>query len=338
LRGILSNAGAARFGKELAASFDLSDPRRPKSPLGTLAFTVDAQARLDGTLSSPGASPASVLAGFNARPAIYSADNPVPGSLLNQPVTGTAIKGVYNVAFPAAEQNPAREHALYPQGDGYVILTLTKTGGITLAGSLADGSGYSASAKLRLDGYAAFFAQLYGRLGGFGGELHFADATDTDVTAANCLWVRPAQPTSRYYPNGWPQALRLSALGTKYAAPASLDFGQGAANPGMGNASLLFQSESLANPLVKAISLDPLGGTVLRVPASNPGYTFKLRAAAGEFSGFFTDTGGRENAFRGILLGKGANRGGFGYFLGAPAPAPGATGESGRASVDPAGP
>ena len=328
--GFLANDGSARFNKVLGATIEFRVGRGTAArSLGFLALNVSGVDGLGGNLSSA-ASGGTVLARFQGKKAPYHKRNLVPVGLLNQPITGTPTKGIYNAGFPSKVQNPVISTSLYPQGDGYASLTLANSGGVSLSGYLADGRKYTASGRLRSDGSVALFTRLYRNKGGFAGELAFSDLGDSDVSGTNLLWIRPALPTSRLYPSGWTTGVRVDAMGTKYALPASLDFGQGLADAFIGNARLVFTDGLLANPQTHAVSIDPMTGRVVKIPATNPNYSLSLDVRSGVFSGPFLHTDATRAGFRGILLNKGANRGGFGYFL-----SNGPVSGSGGVSIDP---
>jgi len=329
--GVINNAGAARFKPALGTVLDLFDKTDFESYLGALSFQVAAPDGLTGTLSTQ-ANGGTVFANFVGKVAPYSSANTIAGSLLTQPT-----KGIYTVALLAKAQTPAMDESSYPQGDGFATVTLSNSGNVTLSGYLADGSKYTASGKLRVDESVALFTQLYKKRGGMGGELTFADLPDTDVAGADFLWFRPALSRSRYYRAGWASGVRIDAIGAKYMKPASLDFGQGGANLSMGNASLTFSGGGLALPVSKAISIDPVNGAVKLIPATNTSYKFSLSSGSGQFSGTFTHDSVTDS-YRGILLDKGTNQGGFGYFLTTPPVIFGTSGQSGGVVLDPAGP
>ena len=338
--GVIGNTGAARFKPALGRAFDLVDKTGFDSYLGALTLNADPATGISGTLETSTTSGVA-LATFAGARAPYTSAHFVSAELLNQPVTGTATKGVYSLVWPSKAQSPALEASRYPQGDGYATLTLKNSGSITLTGSIADGSKYSVATKLREDGSAPLYAQLYKKLGAISGEIHFTATTDTDVAGTDFLWLRPALPRTRVYPLGWPTGLRVDAIGTKYASPLSLDFGQSAADLLNGNATLTFTGGLLSHSVSKPVSINPgplSAGQVKLIPANTKQYKLSLSASTGVFSGTVQHTDQTLVPYRGILLNKGANHAGFGYFLSTPAARYDGTSESGRVVIDPAGP
>lgn len=339
ITGVIKNNGGARFKPTLGTSFDLIDRTEFDSHFGVLSLTVASGAGLSGTLSTA-ATDGFALATFSGKVAPYTSAAPVDSALLNLPIGPTPTRGLYSIVFPSKTQTPSMDAANYPQGDGYTSLTLAKNGNITFTGYLADGSKYTGSTKLRADGSAPLYVQLYRKQGAMAGAVTFADLANTDVAGANFLWLRPAQSRARVYPLGWPNGVKVDASGTKYASPTSLDFGQGAADVVNGNASLVFTDGGLSSTITKAVSVNPgpvSVGQIKLIPAASPTYKLTLTAANGVFTGTVAMPSGLET-YRGILLNKGANKGGFGYFLTTPALSYGVTGQGGGVSLDPNGP
>ena len=326
--GLLNNAGAATFGTTGAAALDLLDSTEFDAYLGALAFSVSSPGGLSGTLKTS-ASGGTILATCTGTKTPYSATNLVPAGLLT-----AATKGVYSVAFPSKAQSPVLTNSAYPQGDGYATLTLTNAGGITILGKFADGTALSASGNLRADGTLPFFASLYKKLGLVAGDLTFANLTDSDLSGSDLLWIRPAQTTAQYYRTGWASGIRIDAVGAKYVSPAALDFGQGAVDTVNGNAALVFTDGQLASTITHNVNVAPATGVITRVPVVGAPYTLALVTSTGVFSGTFTH-GGATDTYRGVLINKGANKAGFGYFLSTVPLIVGASGESGSVSLQP---
>ena len=209
---------------------------------------------------------------------------------------------------------------------------------MTLASTLADGTSYSVNSKLRMDGSVPIFTPLYRRLGAIQGELAFSDLPDSDVSEVSgtkFLWVRPALSRASYYPDGWKNGILVNAVGTKYAGLASLNFGQGAAGGANGNARLVFNGGLLEGEQNKRVIADPATAEWKPVPPPDGNNQFSLDLAMGVFTGSFRHTDATTNTFRGILLNKGANKGGFGFFLTTPPTNVGASGQSGDVLLKP---
>jgi hypothetical protein len=335
--GLLQNSGAAAFGRTRAAAVALIDRTDAPLYLGVLALKVDATDGLTGTLSTL-TTGGTVLANFAGKAGVAE---PAPASAV----------GIFNVAFPSKVQSPALDVSTYPQGDGFARLRVSNTGTAVISGRLADGSICLASSKVRIDGTVPFFVPLYRRLGALSADLLLSPAANSDLSASPPLWLRPAMARAQYYPQGWPTGVRLDAIGTRYASPASFNFGQGDANPTAGNARLVFTHGLLSSDVNKFVSVNPgvnpgaIGaGVVTLIPAVNPGYKFSFNyvkkvGLTGVFTGSFLHTDGTTTAYVGVLLNKGTTRGGYGYFLSTPtAERYVGAAESGRVFLGPAGP
>lgn len=339
-RGYLANDGTARFitalGNSTALNGTLNVYQKPKKKnrgkkasavfLGMLEFQITDPAGFIGKVSDQ--VPAQI-ADFDGVKAPYNRTNPVPAGLLNQPVLGTQTRGVYNVAFPSKAQVSPVLPTLFPQGDGYCQVVLKNTGALSLSGYLADGGKYTGTGLLRADHTVALHSSLYGGKGAFGGDLTFLDQPNSEIHGTDCLWIRPAIPASRIYKPGWPEGIRIDPLGTKFAPPASLNFGQGPQHSVNGNAALRFDEGLLASPIQHPVNVDSTTGATATVPAKNPNVNIKLTPANGIYSGKFRHEDGTLTVYRGILLNRGSTRGGFGYFI-----SNGANGQAGGAAMN----
>ena len=285
-----------------------------------------------------------------ARAAIHSAANPVPATLLND-----AKQGFYTVALPALEQTPSKPASTYPQGAGYGTLTLKTNGTLTLAGVLADGSKFTAASALVSGNTSPVHAQLPTpgsatlKGGSLLGMLAFdPDAPDTDVSSASLgwavfggkggpppesgsglLWLRPgvvqqtgttaAALATQLYTEGWEQGITVGLVGALYdkAVTVQSALGLPAAGPD-GNAVLAFEDGKLLDT-VAYTTLNVDGGKVVKLPSTDKRYTLTLTgntgAMKGAFTPFWSNPGTALPAFNGVILQKGANKGGWGHFI-----------------------
>jgi formylglycine-generating enzyme required for sulfatase activity len=284
-----------------------------------------------------------------ARRAVHSAANRVAAQLLNQKSPATAAennKGFFTMAMPARipQGVPEREPGTYPQGDGFGTISLSDAGAVTYAGTLADGSSYTASSGIVSGNECPVFAQLTTpgapstvKGGSLGGTLLFDPGQeDSDVTATNLRWIRPAasevpgttlvQKATQLYSAGWPEGIRLDALGALYDKTIDVQtaLGLGPTSNTVGNGRLGFEAGKLAAALEETsfnIAPGATSGTsvVTKIPSTNNAFTLTTMQGGGAFSGSFTpnwtQAAAAKPAFKGILLQKGASKGGYGYFL-----------------------
>lgn len=335
--GIVEYNGKLEFDTDEAPSvFEIID--RNGQNIMDLALTINSSG-VTGTLIRHGGG-GEEIADFSGELTPYNKENIVPLSLLNVATSRpTKPKGVYNVVFASRPQVTPLDASLYPQGEGMARLTLSANGTVVIVGDLADGTKFSATGILRGDGSVPFMAKLYKGKGCIAGELTFADLPDSDVSGTDLLWARPAIGRApAIYPQGWPDGIRIDAIGTKWAAPASLDFGQGPTNPVNGNASLIFLNGLLPSALTKPVSIDPQTGSAKAISTDTGIARIALTGRTGLFRGTFKHSDQKTTNYRGILLNKGATKGGFGYFLKKPTAASGESGQSGSVELDPDGP
>jgi len=343
VKGFLNNAGQAKFAPTNLTGFDLVDKVEFDSYLGALSFSVvgnaDATLRTaSGTLNTAvtGGTP---IATFTAPNTPYSASAPVTSTvLLNQ-----TTKGVYSVALPSKAQSPVLATNLFPQGDGVGALSLSPAGAVTLKGNLADGTAYSLAGRLTAQGTVALHANLYKKAGALAGVITFANAADSDVAGTDLLWIRPAQPRARYYPAGWATGIKVDAAGTAQSnvAATAANFGQGAdditGSSPVGNASIVFADGGLTSTVTKGVNINSTTGKVSLFPLTPTPTDYKVTfsATSGAIGGFFTHSDSTKPVIKAVLLNKGANKGGFGYFLSTPPVTYGGSGFSGGVSLQP---
>ncbi|MCA1963696.1 MAG: choice-of-anchor M domain-containing protein [Prosthecobacter sp.] len=275
--------------------------------------------------------------------AAHSSANPLPTSLLNDkfpPAAASNNRAYLTVALPSKEQTPPLALSSYPQGDGYGTLVVSSLGVATFAGILADGTAFTASSGVVGAAQIPFLAQLVTpgattRGGSLSGTLVLdTSAEDSDVTGVNLSWFRPtvaqlpgataaAQATQRYTA-GWPDGIAVDAVGALYDRTRSVQdsLGLGAANASTGNGELEMTLGKLTGtPIgrVRVTQFNIVGNTVTKIPATNPSFSLTPVPSTGFFSGQFTPNWTAPSTlrpvFRGILLQKGAAKGGYGWFL-----------------------
>ncbi|HYF36256.1 MAG TPA: choice-of-anchor D domain-containing protein [Prosthecobacter sp.] len=256
--------------------------------------------------------------------ALFSSGYQAPVDLLN-----SAGRGYYTVAFPAKAQTPAVNVAEYPQGDGFGTMSLTSSGAVALTGTLADGTAVTASAALVAGHACPIFAQLptpgapTRKGGSLGGVLLFSSApADSDVTGGDLRWFRPADGTGKtaLYTNGWPNGIRVDAVGALYSTTMKVQagLGLGAVDGVNGNARLVFSGGKLTEAIAKT-NFNIHGNAVAKIPAGDGSFALTLAPGTGGFSGSFVPNWAMPSAakpvFKGILIQKGASKGGYGFFI-----------------------
>jgi hypothetical protein len=155
---------------------------------------------------------------------------------------------------------------------------------------------------------------------------------DSDLAGSNLRWIRPAGASLQQYPNGWPSGILLDLVGAKYASVAGTRVlgGLGADDLVNGNAVLRLTEGKLASPVSKTVNVS-VGNKVTKAPGDAT-FSLSLTPRTGRFSGNFRHSDNTRPAFQGVILQKGANAAGFGFFL-STAPKGGPAGESGAVSL-----
>lgn len=265
-----------------------------------------------------------------AKPVAYGGGELVPAGLLNQ---ARGAKGYYTAVFPAKAQEPARDASEFPQGTGHAALHLAKGGGLKLAGVLADGSKITAASALVEGDVGPMFVALptpgapaSQRGGSLLGEWRFdPEAADSDVSGTNWLWYRAVAQTPatkvQVYRSGWPEGVSLDPVGAQFDGVLSVQelLELPAAESMTGNARLEFAEGGLVSG-VEVTAFQVVGSKVIKIDRKDAGFSLSLNARTGHLKGSFTPNWANPTkklpAFQGVLLQKGGNRGGWGFFLG----------------------
>jgi hypothetical protein len=250
-----------------------------------------------------------------------------------------ANAGAYTVVLASKTQTPPMLSGSYPQGDGIGFVTVKSDGSVALQGTLADGTAVVAAGSLSAGYTCALYSSLYANGGSLAARLVFdLGQSDSDIEAVDGLWIKPAMPASKMYPAGWPAGVRVDVTGASYVKPVASSTVSVLKNLGAesasGNAALTFSDGALSGSLVKPVNISS-ANRVSILPAGNTAYTLTLVPTSGAFSGTFLHSRGAKANFSGVILQKGANAGGYGFFL-APTTTTATTIESGGLSLTPA--
>eukprot|EP01031_Cornospumella_fuschlensis_P013658 gene13658-16698_t len=158
------------------------------------------------------------------------------------------------------------------------------------------------------------------------GQVQFdTNAANSDVSATSLAWFRPAKTGAAYYPAGWPGGIGTYLTGAHFVTPTGSSILPGlAAASGPGNAKLEFSDGLLPATITKHLNIST-ANAVTKIPTTDASYTLTITGTTGALGGSFTHPGHAtlKPAIKGIVLQKGANSGGYGFFLSP------STGESG---------
>ena len=330
IAGTFGSNGIATF-KNAGTTLPLALKTKPApTPLGDFAMTIFADS-IGGTLTNGAA--VSNLAAERALP--YDGKTPqstVPATILD-PIT----KGYHTGVIPSKAQGSLTNDK-FPQGDGIFSFAVSKKGAFKAAGTLADGTKFSAASALNKLNSAPLIAQLYKKKAGLlAAELKFESTrADSDALALNTLWMRPADLVAKHYPDGWPAGITLDMLAARYRAPQKGDTTSafpdlGADDLVAGNATLTAADGKLTSAVVNNVNISAKN-KVTNAPATDKDFKLTFAAPKGTLGGSFTHTDGTKPKFVGIVFQKGPDQGGYGFFL-STKPKTGPTGESGGVSV-----
>lgn len=306
-----------KVGKDVKLSLPLLDGKA----VGKSLTATWSTAGIAATVSGPhGASTAL------AKPPLYAKANPIAAN--SGLMDSKGKQGYFTLALqPPLPASPA-EAATYPQGAGYCGLTLTNDGVFKITGALADGAKITASGFLVAGNDGAVFLQLptpgaAAKDSCLLGIFHFDPAQPgSDVSSANLQWFRAPAETkatvAQSYRAGWPNGITLETIGALYNGTQTVHDTLGLDSPvPEGNAALDFDHGQLTGPV--GIVLNINASKVQKLNALDKSFTLAFTPATGLFSGTFTPNWPKPTAklpaFQGILIQKGSNKSGRGYFM-----------------------
>ena len=225
-----------------------------------------------------------------------------------------SMQGTYTIDLPPNADN-SNVNAPRPQADGWATATVGATGNVTIAGTLADGTKFSAAGIVSKTGVFPVYAALYQKLGAIVGTLTFASPPRSGVSdvTGTISWAKPVQPATSIFPHAF--TTDLTAAGSFYSAPpASVQAQLGL--PVDGHGTLALVGGNLSPNLTEAIVISSANKVTTPLPGALPDnlkVTFNVKA--GTFTGtFLHNTTEKLTAFSGVLLPK--QQIGRGFFLG----------------------
>ncbi len=198
-----------------------------------------------------------------------------------------------------------------PTGHGYFAATVTSTGGVTLAGKLADGTLVSASTFLGANGQIPAYFPLYSGKGSFSTAQQLDMASGAVLGGAvACRWNRPPMVPGSQFPIGF--KLLLNTLGARYVPPAADVRVLGLSGNG---ATAQYSGQGVAPEMT--ISLAVTTANKFTPADTAAGFSAAVVPPTGLFTGSFNLPGTKvKAAFNAIALGNKA----YGHYI-APAAA-----------------
>jgi hypothetical protein len=168
--------------------------------------------------------------------------NPVMVTLQLDPadpdhITGTVSDGIFNADLEGdraafnSRQNPAPQVGQYtmvlpgssdsttaPGGDSFATIKVDKAGKLRMSGSLADGTKISQSVSISKNGDWPLYIPLYSGRGSLLSWVKF-ESSDADDLHGDVIWIKPALPRAKFYPDGF--TVSTTASGSQYTRPAA---------------------------------------------------------------------------------------------------------------------
>lgn len=228
-----------------------------------------------------------------------------------------------------ALQPPLAEPDL-PQGSGFGSFTVAaKTGVLTAAGKVADGTAFTCGTFAGPHGEVLVFQPLYSNRGSLLGNLNVTVGTEDytppygdNILDGTISWSRPAV-VGRIYTDGF-GPFNLTAVGGRYIPPVAPALVLGITDTLTNNATLAFDGAEIINTLPD-ISFRLKAKSAFVAPPENPRKTsFTVTPSNGSFTGSFTlsdpnaivGTAIRAATFYGQILRDDDNvLRGYGFFL-----------------------
>ncbi len=318
------NTGVVRFAPARATTLTLQRPG--KSSL-TLALKLDLTGltkQLNGTLTDN-------FRGNRVAESIITANRHAYNS------TAASVPSQYVKSYTARLKSRTSQGAGftsqdYPQGDGYLTINVKADGTVVMSGKLADDTTITSVANLSQSNQWPIYQALYTDKGSVAATAQLDDTqSDTDATAMDMMWFRPAQ-NSQWYPYGWDEGILVDMLASKYTPPPAAVFtGLAAIHPTLGNTNLTFTKGLLTSTLTKYVNLTS-ANVFTKAPTTDSSFTFMPTFGTGVLNGTFTHSDGTKPKWQGVLMQKGANKGGHGYFMTTQPTVLNYLGESGKVS------
>jgi hypothetical protein len=303
---VSDNTGVARFGKARATSLTLLRPGKPSLVLTLQAALTSGTNRITGTLVEIFRGDKTAESTIIAHRHAYSTTAPVAAQYVKSYTARLKARTSQGAGFTSQD---------YPQGDGYLTFKVLANGTVTMSGKLADDTAVLMSGNLSQANHWPIFQSLYGNKGCIAADAVLDDTqTNTDATAINMLWFRPFQNV-QWYPYGWSEGIFIDMLASKYTpSPATVFPGLAATNPTTGNTDLKFTNGLLSTDMTKFINLTTTN-VLTKAPLTDTSFTFVPAFTTGVLNGTFTHNDGSKPKWQGVLMQKGANKGGHGYFM-----------------------
>jgi hypothetical protein len=218
------------------------------------------------------------------------------GQIIGQVVNGSAWDAPLeaNIAPVWTTRNPSPFAGSYTMvlqwpgesgGDGYGVGAVNKLGVLTIAGTLADGAAFSASAPVSRDGQWPFYAYAAAGKDSILGWVSVGNG----LTGTNVTWSKPSGK-GPLYPAGFTNVFQL--VGSPWDAPAKATSALTLADP-----VVFLNGGSLVESLTINVSLQNY------LTYTAPNLSLSIKPSNGSFTGWFESAGsGRRQTVSGVVL------------------------------------
>ncbi len=301
------NTGVARFGVTRETTIKLLRPGKPWLVLALTADLSGATNRITGTLTELKLNAIVAQSDIKAdRHHFNGTTSIVPATYVKSYTARLKARTSQGVGFTTHD---------YPQGDGYLTFKVLANGSVSMSGKLADDTVVTMSGNLSQAKHWPIFQSLYLNKGCIAADAVLDDTqADTDATAMNMLWFRPFQVV-QWYPYGWDEGIYIDMLASKYTpSPATVFPGLNVTNSTTGNTDLTFTDGLLTSSVTKFVNLTTTN-VLTKAPTTDATFTFVPVFTTGLISGTFKHSDNTTPKWQGVLMQKGANKGGHGYFM-----------------------
>jgi pimeloyl-ACP methyl ester carboxylesterase len=224
-------------------------------------------------------------------------------AVLNARTNGESRAGNYTLVLSGSEDAP-----VFPGGFGFGTVKLTKSGAVSLGGTLGDGTKITESTFVSRTGHWPLYASLYSGRGLICGWLMFTNTAANDIEGV-LRWVKPGQVLgTKIYPNGFAfgPTNGLAASGSYWTNRTPLF--------NWSNGVVVLENGNLRQSIVNPVGVAANGKVTDN--AKTNGLSLKIATASGLFSASMTQINGAKKTlkFSGALNLKSSS--GYGMFLG----------------------
>lgn len=206
--------------------------------------------------------------------------------------SGNPFAGKYSLVLLGCDTGSCFIGPPVPFGDSIGTVSVSRSGVLTMKGTLSDGHEMAQQISISADGYWPFYAAPYDGQGMVIGWLNLAQFLDGN----SVVWEKPATPWDNYYPNGF-SSPRVTVV-TPYETPEA---GDNALN--WTNGVLAINSGNLPAQVLLSNRVEIVNNRVRDLGGDIDDLSMMITSSNGTFKGSFSDpVTGEPTSFSGILV------------------------------------